>query len=148
MMISVISPSSSAAAPAIPVPTTREEVARALVAVPGAVIMTAGFGSTRPGDTSRADMLAPVLAKLDVATATGVLDAAIAGVLTLAPEFASQEASLRQAAAGVVALLTEFAADHAVGANADIAKSIVEPMSAVAAPLFHVAAQLVPAPTK
>ncbi len=112
MLLSMPSSSTAVVAPA---PTTRTEAAQAITGLPIAIAMSAmmtAMPRIPAGQTaSRADLVAPILAKLSPEAAGEFMLGAIEGSLNLAPELAERGESLRQAAQGVANLLAECAAD-------------------------------------
>lgn len=132
----------------MPSPTTREEAAKALVAVPMGIAMTASMTAmtkSMAGEAaSRADLVAPLLAKLSAEQAGAAMLAAIDGALQFAPELAERGDAMRQAAAGVQALLVEVAADHAKGDAQQSLERLMTPLEPMLAPLMEAAAVLDP----
>lgn len=135
-------------APTFPAPTTRPEAAKALMAVPMGIVMTAtmtAMTKSVAGETaSRADLVAPLLEKLSVEQATGAMLAAIDGAVALAPELADRSDAMRQAVAGIAALLTEVAADTTqADANVSLEKLTTQ-LEPVMTPLMEAALLLDP----
>ncbi|MCW2928504.1 MAG: hypothetical protein JWM86_2472 [Thermoleophilia bacterium] len=132
----------------MPAPANRAEAAKALLAVPMGVLtvasMTAMTKSVSGQGASRADLVSPFLAKLDVRTSTAAILAAVDGALALAPELAGRANAMRQAAAGVGALLAEAARDTNTRVATESLERLTTPMQAAAMPLFEAAALLDP----
>ena len=128
--------------------TPRQEAAKALVAIPGAIAAMASFtamGRTTAGQTaSRADLVAPILEKLSPEQAAGMMLQAIDGALALEPALATQADALRQAAAGVQALLVDAAADTAQVDPQAALGALMTPMQALLAPVVQAAVVLDP----
>ena len=142
MQLAPIAPAS------FPAPTTRPEAAKALIAVPMGLVMSAtmtAMTKSMAGQTaSRADLVAPLLEKLTVEQATGAMLAAIDGAVALAPELAGRSDAMLQAVAGVAALLTEAAADATQAeANTSLA-GLTTPLEPLMAPLMEAALLLDP----
>lgn len=129
-------------------PTSRQEAAKALLAVPVGAIMTASMTAMTKQmanqPASRADLVAPLLAKLTPEQANIAMLNAIDGALALAPELAPRNEALRTAAAGVAALLAEAAADTTAAPAMQSLDRFTTPLQQVAAPLFEVALLLDP----
>ncbi|MCW2923973.1 MAG: hypothetical protein JWM98_1377 [Thermoleophilia bacterium] len=136
----------AAATPAPAAPRT--EAAKALLAVPMGVLMTASMTAMTKSmagqAVSRAELVAPLLAKLTPEAATAMMNSAIEGALALEPALAGQADAMRQAAAGVAALLAECAADVTPGEAQATLAWISTPMQALAAPLLAAALVLDP----
>ena len=149
MQISGIAPAAvRGEMPTMPAPTTREEAAKGLAAVPGGVAAVASFtamSKSMAGETaSRADLVAPMLEKLTPEQAKLTMFQAIDGAIALAPELADRAESLRQAAAGVEALLTEAAADTVQASPDASLDAIMNPLQALLAPVMEAALILDP----
>ena len=141
-----------AEAPSFPAPTTREEAAKALIAVPMGLVMTAtmtAMTKSMGGQTaSRADLVAPLLEKLTVEQATGAMLSAIEGALTFAPELADRAPAMRQAVEGIAALLVAAAADTTqADANASLA-ALTTPLEPFMTPIMEAALLLDPSLAK
>lgn len=147
MQLAPIAPASARAD--APAPTTpRQDAAKALIAVPMGLVMTAtmtAMTKSMGGQTaSRADLVAPMLEKLTVEQAKGALLAAIDGAVALAPELADRSAAMRQAADGIAALMVEAAAD-ATQADANVSlQALTAPLQPLMAPIMEAALLLDP----
>jgi len=145
-----LAPTSSApTAPAAP--TARFQAAQALVAGPANVALAASITAATKGlageDVSRADLVAPLLAKTSIADLTASMQGAIDGALAVAPELVSQHDALKQALAGFTALLTEAAADTTKGAWQGTLEGFLRPLAEVSGAFTQAAALLlVPVP--
>ncbi len=106
--------------------------------------MTAMTKSMAGQTASRADLVAPLLEKLNVEQATGAMLASIDGALEFAPELADRSDALRQAVAGIAALITEAAADTVQGdANATLER-LTTPLEPFMTPFMEAAHVLDP----
>ncbi len=147
MQLAPIAPAAVKTDPA-PTPTPRQEAAKALIAVPMGLVMTAtmtAMTKSMGGQTaSRADLVAPLLQKLTADQAKGALLAAIDGAVALAPELADRAAGMRQAAEGIAALLAAAAADTTqADANTSL-KALTTPLEPLMAPIMEAALLLDP----
>jgi hypothetical protein len=102
------------------------------------VASTTAMSKSMAGQTaSRADLVAPFLAKLSPADAKDAMLAAIDGAVAFAPELADRAEALRQAAAGVEALLAELAADTAQQDAQVALKAVMAPLQPLLAPVVE-----------
>lgn len=129
-------------------PATKQEAAKALMAVPGGIMavatMTAMPKQVSGQPTSRAELVAGLVAQLSPEQAQMMMVNAIDGAIALAPELAERSDALRQAAAGVAALLAEAAADQTQGPVDSVLTGLLTPIQAAAMPLFEAARVLDP----
>jgi len=135
-----------------PLPTTRPDAAKALIAVPMGVVMTATMTAMTKSmagqSASRADLLAPLLEKLSIDDANAALLASIEGAITVAPELADRREALTQAAAGFTALLRDAAADTTKGDAGQALERLTTPLAPFMNPLMEAAALLDPSIVK
>ncbi len=133
-------------------PTTRSDAAKALVAVPMGLVMsatmTAMTRSMGNQPTSRADLVQPLLSKLSVEQATGAMLQAIDGAVAVAPELAPRTEALRAAATGVAALLVDAAADTVAGDANEALARLTTPLEPLMTPIMEAAALLDPSLVK
>lgn len=122
-------------------PTTRQEAAQALAALPVGVVtvasMTAMTKAMAGEAASRADLVLPILEKLTPKAAKVAMLDAIDGAIAVMPELSERDESLRQAAAGLEALLTEAAADTAQGDAQDALGRLTTPLEPLMAPVME-----------
>jgi hypothetical protein len=128
--------------------TTRPEAAKALIAVPMGIAMTATMTAMTKSmagqSASRADLVAPLLEQLSVEAAKQTMYDAIDGAVAIVPEVRFDVAALKQAADGVAALLTEFAADTTQGDAQAALAAIMTPLEPMMAPIMEAALVLDP----
>ena len=133
-------------------PTTRPDAAKALVAVPMGIVMSATMTAMTRSmgnlSTSRADLVQPLLSKLTVEQATDAMLQAIDGAVAVAPELAPRTEALRAAAAGVAALLVEAAADTVAGDANEALERLTTPLEPLRTPIMEAAALLDPSLVK
>lgn len=132
-----------------PAPTPRQEAAKALIAVPMGVVMTAtmsAMSKQMSGQTnaSRAELLAPMLEKATVEQLAAAMTAGIEGAIALEPQLAGRSEAMRQAAAAVAALVTESAADTTSRPIKEAVAAIATPLQAAMTPLVEAALVLDP----
>jgi hypothetical protein len=129
-------------------PATREEAARQLIAVPAGIITVATMTSMTKAMTgeaaSRADLVAPLVAKLPPEAAKVAILNAIDGAVALMPDARVDMGALRDAAAGIAALLADASTDHATGAPQQSLERLLTPLEQVARPIMEFAAMLDP----
>ena len=133
-------------------PMTRQDAAKALVAVPMGVVMsatmTAMTRSMGNQPTSRADLVQPMLSKLTAEQARDAMLQAIEGAVAVAPELAPKTEALRAAAAGVAALLVEAAADTVAGDANEALARLTTPLEPLMTPIMEAAMVLDPSLVK
>ena len=124
-------------------PEQRVEAAKALIAVPMGLVMSASMTAmtkTMGGQTaSRADLVAPLLQKLPVDQAKAAMLQAVEGALAIEPQLAANADALRQSAEGVAALLAEAAADTTQGNAMEQLKLITTPLQTLMQPFVEAA---------
>jgi hypothetical protein len=133
-------------------PVPRTDAAKALIAVPMGIVMTAtmtAMTKSMSGQAaSRADLVAPLLEKLSVDQAKGAMLQAIDGAIAAAPELAPRAEALRQAADGIAALLADAATDATKGDANQSLERLTTPLEPLMGPIMEAALVLDPSLAK